>query len=181
VSIVQEAALERANEARLAGDWATARREIRAALTKDPTSLDAWREACDIALASGDAKELERAAPRLLELYVKAGEAPLGEHFVQEIVRGHPQLAGPRFLLAAAAFYGRTGDGRAALDLYARAHEIAPDAEEAFLALVRSGEVLSRAGNSRRARECYTAARTHRACTGHWPARLDSLLAALPA
>ena len=49
-------------EARLAGDWVAARREIRAALAKDPGSLDAWREACEIALASGDAKELERAA-----------------------------------------------------------------------------------------------------------------------
>ncbi len=181
VSLVQDAALERANEARFAGDWTTARREIRAALTRDPASLDGWREACEIALASGDAKELERAAPRLLELYAKAGEAPLGERFVRETLRDHPRLAGPRFLLAAAAFFGRTGDGRAALDLYARVHEGAPDAEEAFLALVRSGEVLSRAGNSQRARECYTAARAHRACTGHWPARVDSLLAALPA
>lgn len=181
VSLVQDEALERANEARLAGDWAAARREIRAALAKDPASLDAWREACEIALAAGDVKELERAAPRLLELYARAGETSLGERFVVDAVRDYPRLVSPRFLLAAAAFRDRAGDGRAALELYARVREDAADSEEAFLALVRSGEVLGRAGDATRARECYTAARAHRACSGHWPARIDGLLAALKA
>jgi membrane associated rhomboid family serine protease len=181
VSLVQDAALERANEARFAGDWAAARRELRIALQKDPASLDAWREACEIALAAGDAKELERIAPRLLELYARAGEASLGERFVQETLRDHPPLASPRFLLAAAAFHDKTGDGRTALALYAAVGEDAADSEEAFLALVRSGEVLGRAGDAARARSLYAAARAHRACTGHWPARIDALLAALTA
>ena len=181
VSIVQDAALERASDARLAGDWATARREIRSALAKDPASLDGWREACEIALASGDTKELDRCAPRLLELYARAGESPLGVAFVQEALREHPGVAGPRFLLAGAAFHDRTGDGLGALRLYERAHEVAPESEEAFLALVRAGDVLVRAGDGRRARQSYQQARAHRACAGHWPAKIDGLLAGLPA
>ena len=179
VSIEQEPALERASEARAAGDWATARREIRSALAKSPASLDAWREACEIALASGDARELERCAPRLLELYAKAGEVRLGGDFVREILGQYTALAGPRFLLGAAAFHDRTGDGREALAVYERVLESAPESEEAFLALVRSGEVRRRAGDRPGARRCYEQARSHRACSGHWPAKVDAALAGL--
>ena len=181
VSLVADEALERANEARLAGDWATARREIRAALRKNPGSIDAWREATEIAVAAGDARELERVASRLLELYAKGGETQLGEVFVQETLRDHRELASPRFVLAAAAFHERTGDGHSALDLYTRLIEETAESEEALRALVRSGQLLARAGKSARARECFAAARAHRACAGAWPARIDGLVAALQA
>jgi len=177
VSIVQHPALERANDARARGDWATARREIRKALATEPSNLDAWSEACEIALASGDAKDLERCAPRLLELYLKAGESPLGTEFVQRAVREHPELVTPRFLLAAAGFHDRAGDGREALHCYERVLDGAPDSEEAFLALVRSADVLGRAGDAGRSRQAYERARAHGACTGHWPARIDAVLA----
>lgn len=180
VSIVQDPALERANDARASGDWATARREIRKALAADPSSLDAWSEACEIALASGDTRELERCAPRLLELYTKAGESPLGTAFVQRAVREHPEAATPRFLLAAASFHDRIGDGHGALAFYDRVLDDAPDSEEAFLALYRSADVLRRAGSASRARQAYERARAHRACAGHWPARIEGMLAGLP-
>lgn len=180
ISIAQDPALERANAARVSGDRATARREIRKALAADPSNLDAWNEACEIALASGDARELERCAPRLLELYAKAGESPLGADFVQRAVREHPELATPRFLLAAATFYDRAGDGHGALRFYDRVLDDAPDSEEAFLALFRTADVLGRAGNASRSRQAYERARAHRACAGHWAARIDGILAGLP-
>jgi membrane associated rhomboid family serine protease len=181
VAIVQDPSLERANDARARGDWAAARREVRRALAASPSSLDAWSEACEIAIGSADARELERCAPRLLELYAKANEAPLGVELVRRVRSDHPQLATPRWLLAAAEFLDRTGDGRQALGLYEGVLEAAPGSEEGFLALVRSGDVLRRAGDATRSREAYRRARAHPACTGHWPARIDGILAGLGA
>lgn len=177
VSLVQDPALERAVDARAAGDWAAARREIRSALARSPASLDAWREACEIALASGDARELERCAPRLLDLYGRAGEVSLALEFVGEAVREHPEVAGPRFMLAAAAFHDRAGDGHGAIGLYDRVVDASPHSEEGFLALVRSADVLWKAGDGRRARPRYERARAHPSCGGHWPAKIDGLLA----
>jgi hypothetical protein len=63
----------------------------------------------------------------------------------------HPEVAAPRFLLAAAAFHERTGDGHGAIGLYDRVVDAVPHSEEGFLALVRSADVLWRAGDGRRA------------------------------
>jgi membrane associated rhomboid family serine protease len=179
VGIEEDPSLERANDARARGDWAAARQEIRRALAASPSSLDAWSEACEIALASGDARELERCLPRLLDLYAKANESTLGVDFVRRAFGERPALATPRLLLAAAGFHDRIGDGREALQLYERVLDLAPDSEEAFLALFRSGDILRRAGDARRSRDAYQRTRAHPACTGHWPARVDGILAGL--
>ena len=92
-------------------------------------------------------------------------------------MREHPELVTPRFLLAAAGFHDRAGDGREALHCYERVLDGAPDSEEAFIALVRSADVLGRAGDAGRSRQAYERARAHGACTGHWPARIDAVLA----
>jgi len=150
ISMVQDPALERANEARLAGDLATARREVRKALVAAPRSLDAWSESCQIAMQAGDTAELERAAPKLLELYAQAGESRLADLFIREVVEEHPQLAGPRLLMTFAGHYERSGDTVGALLLYERVVELCPGQEAAagrhagsaaLLAPVRSSPV----------------------------------------
>jgi len=55
ISLVQHPGIERAHEARLAGDLATARRAIQEVLAEQPGNPDALGEAYETALAAGDA------------------------------------------------------------------------------------------------------------------------------
>jgi len=62
ISLEQDPSLEAALEARVRGDLAGARRELRRALHAQPNGLDAWREAWELALATRDGVEAARAA-----------------------------------------------------------------------------------------------------------------------
>jgi membrane associated rhomboid family serine protease len=181
VSLTQDPAIERADAARLAGDLARARLEIRKALAASPTSLDAWREALDIGLDAADTGEVERAGLRLLELYPRAGEHELARRLVHDVVEQTPELASPKLTLAAAGYLERSGDMGGALALYERVLGGAPGHDSAVMALFRSGEICRRGGDSVRAREFYEKARHHPCCQGHWPQRIEAALAALPA
>lgn len=173
VSLVQHPAIEAANQARLAGDLPRARLEIRKALAAGPDNLDAWSEACDIAIAAEDPAELERAGSRLLDLYARAGEHELANGFLREVVQAESPLISAGLLLASASYCERTGDMPAALHLLDRVVEKAGAKDIAVVALFRAGEIYRKGGDPGRARMCYQRARAHAACQGHWPQRLD--------
>jgi membrane associated rhomboid family serine protease len=176
-TLAQDPALERALEARLRGDFETARRAARSVLARDPDSVDAWTELYESAVAAQDPLELGRSVPRLLGLYQRLGETDLAGALVYD--RRFIHLGGlPAALhLSLAAHYERLGDGRAALERYARVLAQAPQDPSALRALVRRGALLHKAGDLKGAREAYTRARAHPACTEAWPALVERALA----
>jgi membrane associated rhomboid family serine protease len=178
-TLTQDPSVERASDARLAGDLATARREIRAALARQPENLDAWAESYEIALAAADAGELGRSLSRLLELYQRTGEAGLARELAYDArwteVAGVP----PRARLAVAAYFEKIGDGRQALAEYQRVVEETPQDPAALRALIRRGALLQRGGDLKGARDAYQRARAHAACTDSWPATVERALASL--
>lgn len=179
-TLTQHSSLELACEARTAGDFATAKREIRRALAAQPESLDAWAEGYDLALATENGPEVARAMSRLLELYAQADERGLAVRLVHDPrwakVAGLP----PQHYLRIADLHEQEGDRRRALELYQQVVERTPADLAALRALVRRGEILLESGNPRAAREAYAAARAHPECTGRWPELVDRALARLP-
>jgi membrane associated rhomboid family serine protease len=182
VAIVQHPSLEKAIDARLAGNVDTARREVRRALAERPDDVDAWAESCEIALAADDPAEIDRGAARLLDLYARTGETQLGFRFLRDALERDPRPRfGPKFYLSAAGFLERAGDARWALDLYERLAEDFPADPGAFRALYRRGEILRRNGDARGARDALSRARSHPACVEPWPQKIQGLLTALEA
>jgi membrane associated rhomboid family serine protease len=176
ISLEQDPRIERASEARLAGDLAAARREIRAALQAAPDNLDALIEAWEIALGAGDGPEAGRVGVRLLEL--------LGRQDEQELlwdVAGDPrwrEMSMPsRFVFQVAGLYARHGDGRQAVELYQLvAAQNPPDDVAVLRALVSEGETLARAGDASSARRVFDRARAHPQCSGPWIERIEGAL-----
>lgn len=176
ISLEQNPGIERASEARLAGDLTGARREIRAVLQAEPKSLDAWIESWEIALAASDAEEAGRSGLRLLELLGRQGERELLWD-----VAGEPrwrQLRMPsRFLFAVAGLYARSGDGREAIGLYQRvAAQESPDDVAVLRALVSEGEILARAGDRQAAQRVFDQARSHPRYSDAWNEQIENAL-----
>jgi membrane associated rhomboid family serine protease len=176
ISLEQNPGIERASEARLAGDLTGARQEIRAVLHAEPASLDAWIESWEIALAANDAGDAGRSGLRLLDLLGRQGERELLWD-----VAGEPrwrQLRMPsRFVFSVAGLYARHGDGREAIALYQRvASEEPPDDVAVLRALVSEGEILARAGDARTAQRVFDRARAHPLCSEPWLERMDGAL-----
>lgn len=176
ISLEQDPRIERASEARLTGDFAAARREIKAALQSDHRNLDAWIESWETALAANDAEEAGRSGLRLIELLGRQGEREL----LWDLA-GDPRWRSLRmpggFVLSVAALYARHGDGREAIDLYRRvASEQPPDDVSVLRALVGEGEILARAGDMAAARKAFERARSHPKCSEPWVERMDGAL-----
>jgi membrane associated rhomboid family serine protease len=179
ISLVQHPGLERAIDARAAGDLAAAKREIRAVLTAEPQNVDAWTEAYEIAIASGNEAEAGTQAQRLLELHLRKGEKDLARHLIED---ASGRLAGTlplRFVMGAAAFLEKDGDARGALGMYQQVLERAPQDPSAFRAAFRRGEILRQAGDVGNARAAYEQALAHPACVPPWPQTIGSTLARL--
>jgi predicted Zn-dependent protease len=175
-TLTQHPGLERASEARLAGDLATARREITGVLREEPDNLDAWLESWEIALDAEDGAAAGRAGGRLLELLRRRGERELLWDLMNDPRwRALPMPA--RFLQGAADHHLRQGDGRSALDLLQRlSANGAPDDVAVLRALVGEGEILARAGDTRAAEKVFERARAHPACSEPWVERMDEAL-----
>jgi membrane associated rhomboid family serine protease len=176
-TLAQDPALERALEARLAGDLATARRELRAALSRAPDGLDALRESYELALAESSAAEMGRVLPRLLELYQRLGENQLAHDLAYDPRWSELGMLAPRAHLAMAAFFERAHDGREALEHYGKVVEAGPADVSTVRAGVRMGVILQRGGDLKGARRAYEAARQHPACVDPWPGVIDRALA----
>jgi membrane associated rhomboid family serine protease len=178
-TLTQDLAIERAADARIAGDLAIARREIRGALARLPDNVDAWAESYEIGIAADDPAEVGRGLARLLELYQRLGEVELARQLLYD--GRWAELAGlpPRARLVAAAQFEKLGDGRQALAEYQRLVHENPADPAALRALMRRGAILQRGGDVSGARESYRLARAHPGCTGSWPATVERALADL--
>jgi membrane associated rhomboid family serine protease len=179
IGLTQNPSLEAALDARLKGDFLTARREVRRALAADPDNVDAWTESYETALQARDAAEVGRAGERLLALHSRHGETGLASEIAHDARWREMEELPARFRLALAAWFERNGDGRSALEQYQAVASLAPQDPAALRALVRSAEILRASGDLKRAREAYSRARAHPACNGPWPALIEKGLAAL--
>lgn len=176
----QHPGLERASEARLAGDFPTARREVALVLREEPENLDGWLESWELALDSEDGEAAGRAGGRLLELLRRRGERELLWNLMNDPRwRSLPMPA--RFLLSAADHHVREGDGRSAIDLFQRASAGgAADDLSTLRAIVGEGEILARAGDTRAAEKVFERARAHPGCSEPWIERMDAALRVPP-
>jgi len=176
-TLAQDPGLEKALEARLAGDLRMARRELRAVLTRTPDHVDALREGYELALAEGSADEVGRTLPRLLEQYQRSGENQLAQELAYDRRWTEVGTLSPRAHLALAGFFERASDGREALGHYEKVVAAAGADASAVRALVRMGMILQRGGDPKGARQAYEQARRHPACVEPWPAVIDRALA----
>jgi membrane associated rhomboid family serine protease len=176
-TLAQDPSLEKALEARLAGDLRTARRELRAALARTPDDLDALYESYELALAEANGAEVGRVLPRLLEQYQRLAEHQLVHQLAYDPRWCEVGPLTPRAHLAIAAVFERLNDGGLALEHYGKVVELAPADVSTVRARVRMGLVLQRAGDVKGARQAYEAARAHPACVDPWPGVIERALA----
>ncbi|MEE8217823.1 MAG: rhomboid family intramembrane serine protease [Vicinamibacteria bacterium] len=176
ISLEQNPGIERASEARLAGDLDRARRELRVVLQTEPKNLDAWIESWEIALAAEDGEEAGRSGLRLIDLLGRKGERELLWDVAAD--KRWRQLRMPsRFLFVVASLYARDGDGREAIGLYRRVSaKRAEDDVDVLRALVSEGEILARAGDPGAAQKVFDRARLHSKCSELWLERMESAL-----
>lgn len=106
----QDPAILKANDARAAGAFVTARNSARAVLAKHPGNVDAWRSLLDTELASGRRPEAASAAARLAERYVATGENGLAIALDEEVGELLADVLPARFFLAGASAREKAGD-----------------------------------------------------------------------
>ena len=181
IGITQNPGLERAMEARLAGDLVTAKRELQAVLRAEPDNVDAWREAYEAAIEAGDAGDTGRTGERLLGLLQRQKEDDLASELAYDPRWRELPGVPARLWMAGAACLERAGDARAALESYAAVIERSPADPLALRALVRRAEILKQGGDRKRAREALVQARAHPACQDPWPALIEKGLRELGA
>jgi membrane associated rhomboid family serine protease len=179
IGLTQNPALEAAMEARLKGDFESARREIRKVLAAEPDNVDAWTESYETALESRAAAEVGRAGERLLAIYSRKGEAELAAEIARDPRWREMDDLPPRFRMALAAWLEKDGDARSALGHYEAIARLFPQDPATLRALVRTAEILRKGGDARGARDAYTRARAHPACSDPWPGLIEKGLASL--
>ncbi len=137
ISWSQHPALVRAAEARFAGSYETARRELAPVLREQPDNVDALRLAFDLALDERRGPEAIRAADRLLPVYVRMEESQLARALVFDALGGARESLTPRFGVAAARFLEKMGETAEALDLDEEVASRFPSDPAALQALFR--------------------------------------------
>jgi DNA-binding GntR family transcriptional regulator len=173
ISIVQNPAITRAADARVAGDLAAARRLIDGALKAEPGSLDAWTQSWEIALDAADGDRASESGLRLLELHGRGADRDMVWAVVND-PRWRELRMTSRFLSAVADLLARSGDAREAIEVYRRMAAEAPPGDLAVLrALVSEGELLVRAGDAKAAGQAFDRARAHPACSAPWVERIE--------
>jgi membrane associated rhomboid family serine protease len=179
VTLAVHPSMEKAIDARVAGDFALAQTELARVLSSEPDHLDAWTERYELALARADAAETGRTAERLLDILKRKGEHELAAQLIDD-QRWHVLGAGtPRFYLSAAAQLEKDGDFRRALEFYGEVARLVPNDGLGLRALIRRGELFAHAGNARDARAAFEAARAHPAFGPLWSEGVARGLAAL--
>jgi membrane associated rhomboid family serine protease len=168
--------LERAADARRSGQLDEALGYLDAVQSRQPDNPDAWSERYEIALERGDAAETGRCLVRLSELHQRAGEGELLRQLLYD-ERWRDLDVPVRARMLAASQFEKHGDGQSALAEYDRIVMRFPSDSASLRALVRRGALLQRGGDLRGAREAYTRARAHAACTDPWPGTIDRALA----
>jgi membrane associated rhomboid family serine protease len=168
ISWTQHPALVRAGDARRAGDFQAATREIARVVREQPGSLDALRLAFDIALDAGRADEAVGVADRLLALYVRQGEIQLARGLVFDAMNRARDAFTPRFGLAASRFLEREGETHEALEIAEDVASRFPADASALQALVRIAAIERRIGNGEGVDRAFDRARRHPLCSPEW-------------
>lgn len=179
VAWTQDPGLVAAMEALGRGDLAGSRRLLDKTLRENPSSVDAQRLACDLALGASDWAVFGREAARLLDLYLARGEKDLALQLVGEApTQAHSELPF-RFHQRAATFLDKFGEERWATQFYRQiaAHHAASPGS--LRALLRLAELLHRDGDLSGAREALRLARAHPECAADWRPLVESRIATL--
>ncbi len=179
ISFEQHPALGRASDARRAGDFETARREVGVVLAAEPTNVDAWAEAYEIGVLSGDWADAGRRATYLLELYVRMKEQELARLHIGDALARVGRSLPTKFYVVAASYLERENDTAWALDVYALLLERHPNDPVALKALVKTADFHRRAGNVTAARELLERARQHPDYERVWRSTVDRALSEL--
>jgi membrane associated rhomboid family serine protease len=178
LTLEQDPGLERALEARLAGDLKKARREIAAVLLREPSNPDAWRESYDIACDASDENERGRSGSRLVDLYARAGERDLVVDLLRDLVARAKGPLPARVFLSAGALLEKRGDWDLALEAYTGLIERQPEDPSVVRALLRRAEILRQTGDAAAAHRALLQARAHPACEGPMAQAVERALAA---
>jgi membrane associated rhomboid family serine protease len=171
--------LDHAAAARQAGDFARAHLDLSRAVSAEPESVDAWREAYELALDERNASEVARILARLLELLPQQDEATRAMSLLDDGRWAEIPNLPPRLYVSIATFLERQGETRRALRCYDDAIRLAPNDGVALRALVRRAEMLAKLGDRAGARRSLNEAQAHPALDDAWRATIDRALAKL--
>lgn len=160
----QDPAILKANDARAAGAFVTARNSARAALAKEPGNVDAWRSLLDTELVSGRRPEAAGAAARLIERYVAAGENGLAIALDEEVGETLADVLPARFFLAAASARERAGDDDGAWRVLEGLVARSPKDPASVRAALKMAGFARRAGMTPEALDLLDWGRSHPAC-----------------
>ena len=177
-TLTQDPSLVAAMDARLAGDLAGAREQLKKALAANPSSIDALCEALELAIAEDNQAEIGRYAVQYVDLCSRRGEPGLASNVLND-VRLRDCSMPPRFYMLAAAAAEKAADMRSALDHYQQVVKHAPNDPLALRALMKRGEILAKAGNTAAARGELERARAHPACSEMFKPVVEKALAQL--
>jgi hypothetical protein len=137
----QHPLLVRARAARVAGNAAHARRDVRRVLWEEPGNADAWALAAQLALDLGDGSDAVRCAARAIPLYMGKNESEPAADVALEVLRkARPHLT-PRFGGLAAALMERRGQTVDAISIYEEVAERFPADDAGRRAVARLGEL----------------------------------------
>jgi membrane associated rhomboid family serine protease len=145
----QHPLLVRARAARVAGNAAHARRDVRRVLWEEPGNADAWALAAQLALDLGDGSDAVRCAARAIPLYMGKNESDPAADVALEVLRkARPHLS-PRFGGLAAALMERRGQTVDAISIYEEVAERFPADDAGRRAAGRLSELRHCASTSR--------------------------------
>jgi len=171
--------MKRASRAREQGDLDTAKDFLRRLLSSRPNDAAAWREAAELAFATGDAAEVGRATMRVLELQRPNDDPGDVLDLLDDPRWSELPARPPRVSLAIASFFEKRGEAERALEHYNDVIQAAGNDAIALRALLRKGELLILVRQSHAARECLAVAMSHPACRGAFADAVHRALAQL--
>ena len=137
----QHPLLVRARAARVAGNTAHARRDVRRVLWEDPGNADAWALAARLALDLGDGADAVRCAARAIPLYLRMSESDPAADVALEVLRKARPYLSPRFGGLAGALMERRGQTVDAISIYEEVAERFPADDAGQRAAARLGEL----------------------------------------
>ncbi len=130
------------------------------------------------AIAEGDTGAYDTYVTAQLNRHIADRRPDLAADLIRDVT-SDPSVPLPKFLPRAASFAERSGDRDRALTLYERMLEADPDAPAAVASLVKIGTLLRLKGDANAARDTFTKARAHPACTAEWAPAIDAKIASL--